>query len=74
MRQMQYCRYYSIPLYEQLIAVLKYSGLPRSRCSQTENTVSKLEEIVGISQITALSIVNWAINMCHFLIFCSHVW
>ena len=39
---------------------------PRSRCFQMENTGSKLEENVGISQITELSIVNWAIVMCTF--------
>ena len=43
--------------------------IPRSRCFQIENTVSKLEEYTGISQITELSIVNWAIIICTFLTF-----
>ena len=50
-------------------AVLKYIGFPRSRCFQIENTASKLEENIGISQIIELLIVNWAIIMCTFLIF-----
>ena len=54
-------------------ALLKHSGFPRSRCFQIENTGSKLEENTGISQITEISIVNWAIMMCTFY-FCSHVW
>ena len=66
-RQVQYCRYYNIRLCDQINAVLKHSGLPRSRCLQIENTDSKLEEKTGISQITELSIVNWAIMMCTFL-------
>ena len=36
---------------------------------QIENTVSKLEEDVGIRQITEISTVNWAIIICTFLIF-----
>ena len=67
-RQVQYCRYCSIPLCDQMNAVLKHSGLPRSRCFQIENTGSKLEENTGISQIMELSVVNWAIMMCTFLI------
>ena len=31
-----------------------------------DNAGSKLEENTGISQITALSIVNWVIMMCYF--------
>ena len=50
-------------------AVLKHSGFPKSRCFQIENTGLKLEENTGISQITELSIVNWAIIMCILLIF-----
>ena len=73
-RQVEYCRYYNIPLYDQMIAVLKHSGFPRSCCFQIENTDSKLEENIGISQITELSIVNWAIIMCTFFDFCSLVW
>ena len=69
MRQVQYCRYYSIPLCDELNAVLKHSGFPRSRCFQIQNTGSKLRENTGISQITELSIVNWAIIMCAFFIF-----
>ena len=67
-RQIQYCRYYSIPLCDQMNAVLKHSGLPRSRF-QIENTGSKLEENIGIRQIMELSIVNWTIMMCTSLIF-----
>ena len=65
-RQVQYCRYYNIPLRDQMIAILKHSGFPRIRCFQTENTGSKLKENTGINQITELSIVNWAIMMCNF--------
>ena len=36
---------------------------------QIENTGSKLEENVRICQIMELSIGNWAIMMCTFLIF-----
>ena len=43
-------------LVRSVIAVLKHSGLPRSRCFQMEITGSKLEENVGISQVTELSI------------------
>ena len=60
---------YSIPLCNQMIVVLKHSGFPRSCCFQIENTVSKLEENIEIKQITELSIVNWVIIMCAFLIF-----
>ena len=52
-----------------MIAVPKHNGLPRSSRCQIENTGSKLEETVGIIQITELSIVNWAIILCTFLIF-----
>ena len=41
---------------------------------QMENIVSKLEGNIGKSQRTKSSTVNWAIMMCTFLIFCSHVW
>ena len=44
-------------------ALLKHSGLPRNCCFQTKNTGSKLNENAGISQITELSTVNWAIIM-----------
>ena len=47
-RQVPYYRYYSIPLHDQIIAVLKDNGLPRSGCFQIENTGSKREENVGI--------------------------
>ena len=67
--QVQYCKYYSILLCDQMYAVLKHSGFPRRRCFQIENTGSQLEENTGISQITELSIVNWAIMMCTSLIF-----
>ena len=50
-------------------AVMKHSALPRSRCLQIEHTGSKLEENIGTNQMTELSIVNWAIIMCTFLIF-----
>ena len=50
-------------------AVLEHSGITRNRCFQIDNTGSKLEEDIGISQITESSIVNWAIIMCTFLIF-----
>ena len=33
-----------MPLCDQMNAVLKYSGFPRSHCFQIENTGSKLEE------------------------------
>ena len=69
LRQIQYHRYYSIPLYDQMIAVLKHIGFPRFCCFQIKNTGSKLEENVGIIQIMEISIVNWAIIMCTFLIF-----
>ena len=69
MRQAQYCRPYSIPLCDQMNAILKLRRFPRSRCFQIGNTGSKLEENIGISQITQLSIVNWAIIMCNVLIF-----
>ena len=52
-----------------MMAVLKRSGFPRSRCFQIENTGSKLDKNLGISQIRKLSIVNWAIMMCTFSIF-----
>ena len=68
-RQVQYCRYYSIPLCDQMNAVLKHSGFPRRRCFQIENTGSQLEGNTGIRQVMELSIVNWAIIMCTFLIF-----
>ena len=68
-RQVQYCRHYSIPLYDQMNAVLKQSDFPRSRCFHIENTGSKFKENTGISQIPELSIVNWAIIMRNFLIF-----
>ena len=42
--------------------------IPRSRCFQIENTGSKREENIGISQITELSIVTWAIIICTSLI------
>ena len=57
-----------------MIAVLKHSRFPRSSCFQTENTGSKLEENVGISQITELSTINWAIIMCTSFDFCSQFW
>ena len=71
-RPVQYCRYYSTPLSDQMNAVPKHSGFPRIRCFQIENNGSKLEENTGISQITELSIVNWDIIMCTFLIF-AHI-
>ena len=57
-----------------MIAVLKHNGFPKSCCFQIENTGSKLEDNTGMSQITELSIVNWAILMCTLFDFCSHVW
>ena len=65
--QIQYYRYHSIPSCDQMIAVLTHSGFPWSRCFQIEKTGSKLEENLGISQRTELSIINWAILMCTFL-------
>ena len=53
----------------QMNAVLKHRGLPRSRRFQVENTGSKLGENVGITQIMELLIVNWTIVMCTFWIF-----
>ena len=66
---MQFCRYYSIPLYDQMNVVQKHSALPRSPCFQVENTGSKLEGNVGISRVMVLSIVDWTIIMCTFFIF-----
>ena len=66
---MQCCRFHNIPLCDQLDAVLKRSAMPRSLCYQIENTGSRLEENVGISQIMELSIANRAIIICTFLIF-----
>ena len=40
-----------------------------SRCFQIENPGSKLEENMGISQITKLSIVIWDNIICTFFIF-----
>ena len=57
------------PLCNQMNAVLKHIGLPRSRCFQVENTDSKLGENVGTTQIMELLIVNWTIIMCTFWIF-----
>ena len=68
-RHLQYCRYYSIPLCDQMNAVLKHNGFSWSRCFQIENTGSKLEESVGIIQIAESSVVNWAIITYTFLIF-----
>ena len=68
-RQVQHCRYYSIPLCDQINAVLKHIGFSRSRCVQIENTGSKPEETTRISQFKDLSIVNWAIIKCTFLVF-----
>ena len=44
-----------------------------SRCFQIKNTGSKLEENIGISQTTELSIVNWAIVMCTFSFFLTRL-
>lgn len=54
-------------------AVLKRCALPKSRCFQIENTGSKLEENIGISQITEVSIVNWAIITRNFSILLAHL-
>ena len=56
-------------LCDQMHAVLKHFGFRRGRCFQIKNTGSKFEENTGISPITELSIVTWAIIMCTFLIF-----
>ena len=50
-------------------AVLKHSGLPRSRSFQVENIGLKPGENVGISQTMELPIVNWTTIMCTFWIF-----
>jgi len=54
-------------------AILKQTGLPRSRCFQIEYTSSKLEENVGTSQIVEVSIVNWAIITRNFSILLAHL-
>ena len=73
MRQTPYCRYHSTPLYDQMIAVRRHSGIPGSRCFQMENTGSKLEENIGISQITELSVVDWGYYHVYFLFLLAHL-
>ena len=55
-------------------AVLKHSGFPRSRCFQIENSGSKLEENIGMNQITEFFKISFVYYHVHFFDFCSHVW